>query len=158
MAKTSRHNPNAEEAPAKAVIKKSSKPKVRAKRWTKEVWPNNLFRLVQCAIVFSALFVLVCLCTVPSQELECLHELVCNGEPRGGWNNVSYHLPGRTAKQCREKYHSQQPVSGGKRKSGFWSEEENQSLIALQAIHGNKWRDIAAAIEGRTENDVKVSQ
>ena len=47
-------------------------------------------------------------------------------------------------------------MAGLVKKRGAWSASENQTLITLHAEMGNRWRDIAAAIEGRTEVDVKV--
>lgn len=36
-----------------------------------------------------------------------------------------------------------------------WEEAEDQLLISLQAVMGNKWSEIARAFQGRSENSVK---
>ncbi|KAL0683391.1 hypothetical protein Bca4012_050239 [Brassica carinata] len=40
-------------------------------------------------------------------------------------------------------------------KRGEFSEEEEDSIIRLHAIHGNKWSAIARRLPGRTDNEIK---
>lgn len=68
------------------------------------------------------------------------------------WSAVAGCLPGRTGKQCRERWnnHLRPDI-----KRGAWSEQEEKLLVEAHKSMGNRWADIAAAIPGRTENAVK---
>ena len=57
-----------------------------------------------------------------------------------------YKIKGRSGKQCRERYHNH--LKGGIKKEG-WTPEEDQQLVQLHAIHGNKWALISKLISGR---------
>lgn len=70
------------------------------------------------------------------------------------WHRIATHLPGRTAKQCRQKAQSHGVLMYRKKKG--WSISEDETLASLQGKIGNKWTTIAASIPGRTVNDVKV--
>ena len=67
---------------------------------------------------------------------------------------IASHFPGRTAKQCRERWFSQHALAD--RKKGNWTAEEDDVIAALHKKFGNKWSKIAASMPGRTDNDVKV--
>ena len=68
------------------------------------------------------------------------------------WTMVAQHLPGRTGKQCRERWHNH--LDHDIRKDA-WSVEEDRMLYELQEKFGNKWADIAKYLQGRTDNAVK---
>jgi hypothetical protein len=68
------------------------------------------------------------------------------------WTLVASHLPFRTGKQCRERWHNQ--LDDGIRKDA-WTAEEDETLLAMHAKVGNKWAEIAQALPGRTDNAVK---
>ena len=68
------------------------------------------------------------------------------------WTTVAQALPGRTGKQCRERWHNH--LDHDIRKDA-WSLEEDCKLIQLQAEFGNKWADLAKFLPGRTDNAVK---
>jgi len=65
---------------------------------------------------------------------------------------VASQLPGRTGKQCRERWHNQ--LDEGIRKDA-WTPEEDEVLLAMHAKVGNKWAEIAKELPGRTDNAVK---
>ncbi|CAN0465059.1 unnamed protein product, partial [Ectocarpus sp. 12 AP-2014] len=74
-------------------------------------------------------------------------------EGHKNWGSLSARVPGRTSKQCRERWcHHLDPriVKGG------WTEEEDQIIIFLQRQMGNKWAQIAQHLDGRTENATKI--
>jgi len=68
------------------------------------------------------------------------------------WNEVSRCTPGRTSKQCRERWRN--AVDPGISHEP-WSEEEDKNLMSLHAQFGNKWTRISDFLPGRTENGSK---
>ena len=68
------------------------------------------------------------------------------------WTLVAQHLPGRTGKQCRERWHNH--LDHDIRKDA-WSTEEDCKLLQLHGEFGNKWADLAKYLPGRTDNAVK---
>lgn len=85
-----------------------------------------------------------------------LKALVAEWNEDGGlniqWSSISIRMPGRSGKQCRERWnYCLRPNI----KKGVWSQDEDQLLDRLQNQMGNKWSTIAASIPGRTDNDVK---
>ena len=67
------------------------------------------------------------------------------------WVVIADSLPGRTGKQCRERFHNHLVP---KLKKGKWSEEEMQIILRWQAKLGNAWARIAEHVPGRSDNDV----
>lgn len=61
-------------------------------------------------------------------------------------------LPLRRSKQCRERFYNH--LDSGVNK-GKWATQEDLMIIRQQRALGNKWKDIASLLEGRTENQVK---
>ncbi len=68
------------------------------------------------------------------------------------WRSIAENLPGRSGKQCRERwcYHLRPNI-----KKGGWTEAEDDLIDRLQKKIGNKWTTIAESLPGRTDNDVK---
>jgi len=65
---------------------------------------------------------------------------------------VAQHVPGRTAKQCRERWYL--CVDPTIRRDP-WTQEEDELLVSLHKEFGNGWALISQQLPGRTENSVK---
>jgi hypothetical protein len=68
------------------------------------------------------------------------------------WRGIARELPGRTVRQVKDRWMTY--LSDGVR-SGPWSREEDQQLIALHREMGAKWVQIAGQLRGRTDVMVK---
>ncbi|CAM9775779.1 unnamed protein product, partial [Ectocarpus sp. 12 AP-2014] len=68
------------------------------------------------------------------------------------WSTVAEHMPGRLAKQCRERYlNNLDPEL----RRGAWSREEDEKLLQLRGQQNKSFAKIAEQIDGRSYNDVK---
>mmetsp|Transcript_29709 Transcript_29709/g.34979 ORF Transcript_29709/g.34979 Transcript_29709/m.34979 type:complete len:308 (-) Transcript_29709:266-1189(-) len=87
------------------------------------------------------------------EDLVVRQEVAKGGGPLSvKWADVAEVLPGRLGKQVRERWQNHLDPQLSKEP---WEEAEDQLLISLQAVMGNKWSEIARAFEGRSENSVK---
>ncbi|CAH0482944.1 unnamed protein product [Peronospora belbahrii] len=84
-------------------------------------------------------------------EDELLKELVAEG--RKNWGQVATRIPGRTSKQCRERWYNHLDPSIIR---GEYTQEEDRMILDAQARLGNRWSAIAAMLPGRTEDAVKI--
>ena len=120
-----------------------------------EKWPFSSLRslhphvhsLIRYLPTFSFFFVWLSLVCARVQ----VRKLVGEHGTRA-WTAVAAELPGRTGKQCRERWHNH--LDHDIRKDA-WSNEEDCRLIQLHGEYGNKWADIAKFLPGRTDNAVK---
>lgn len=78
------------------------------------------------------------------------------------WTIIAEHIPGRTAKQCRERWSNHLDPNVNK---GEWTPEEDKTIIQGHRQYGNRWSVIAKVyfiyyflqmLTGRTENAVKI--
>ncbi|KAJ1494059.1 C-Myb R2r3, partial [Baffinella frigidus] len=67
------------------------------------------------------------------------------------WSLIASNLPGRTGKQCRERWHNQ--LDPNIKKEG-WSEEEDMTLLRAHLELGNHWLT-TVQLAGRTDNAIK---
>ena len=71
-------------------------------------------------------------------EDDLLTKLV--GEGHKNWGALAARIPGRTSKQCRERWcHHLDP----RIVKGEWTEEEDRTLVTMHDEIGNKWATIA---------------
>jgi myb proto-oncogene protein len=70
----------------------------------------------------------------------------------GHWSALAALFPGRVGKQCRERWHNQLRPDI---KKTAWSQREEAALVRAHARCGNRWVELARALPGRAENNVK---
>jgi len=86
------------------------------------------------------------------EEDELLMKLMMTTKPKN-WADVAAKVPGRTAKQCRERWSlNLDPTIN----HDAWTAGEDDLLDRLHAEMGNKWSEIKRFLPGRTENGVKT--
>ncbi|KAG5185686.1 Homeodomain-like protein, partial [Tribonema minus] len=69
------------------------------------------------------------------------------------WSAVCKSLTGRTSRQCRERWkHHLDPDL----KRTEYTPDEDAAILASHHQHGNRWRQIALSVPGRTENSIKA--
>lgn len=68
------------------------------------------------------------------------------------WNHMASFFPGRTAKQCRERWHNH--LTNGIKK-GDWRSDEDRTLLMSHSRLGNQWTKISKSLPSRSAGDVK---
>jgi hypothetical protein len=85
-------------------------------------------------------------------EDDLLIKLMSTSQPKN-WAEVAVLVPGRTAKQCRERWSLNLDPAINR---GPWTKDEDDLLIKLHDKLGNKWAQIKGHLTSRTENAVKT--
>lgn len=75
-----------------------------------------------------------------------------NSQGPNKWSHCARTIPGRSGKQCRERWFN---ILNPNVKKGDWSEEEDALIFQMYQKLGPKWTIIAKCLEGRTENSIK---
>lgn len=68
------------------------------------------------------------------------------------WSEIALVLPGRTGKQCRERWIFALCPELNKEK---WTDDEDNTLIELQHQCGNRWSYISKYLPGRSTSAIK---
>jgi hypothetical protein len=68
------------------------------------------------------------------------------------WARVAAALPGRTGKQCRERWMNHLSPSIN---NGVWTPAEDMIIIQQQFIHGNAWATMKPLLPGRSACAIK---
>lgn len=85
------------------------------------------------------------------QEDEHLLFLICS-IGSCDWMKIAESMPGRSAKQCRDRYFN---YLSEPQKKEPWIKEEDDKLLSLLSIIGPKWVEISKHLPGRSGNNVK---
>jgi hypothetical protein len=73
-------------------------------------------------------------------------------DPKLSWSDVALRLPGRTARQCRERWAKYLKPDI---RVAPWTDDEDNLLLRQIQLHGHRWATIALAFVDRSDNDVK---
>lgn len=85
------------------------------------------------------------------EEDKQLIDWIKNNGPNN-WTSCAELIPGRTGKQCRERWaNALNPLL----KKGLWEAEEDYIIFKLFKMIGSKWSAISNYLNGRTENSTK---
>lgn len=88
-----------------------------------------------------------------TEEDNLLLDIVAKNPHMKNWGYAAKYIPGRSAKQCRERYlnHLDPEI-----RRDAWTSEEDVFIIQAQRRLGNKWSEIASYLPGRTEAGIKT--
>lgn len=86
------------------------------------------------------------------EEHEMLKKWVHKYGTERKWSAISSLIPGRTGKQCRERWmnHLRPDI-----KKGSWTVDEEYEIAKQHSNVGSQWSRIARSLPGRTENNIK---
>ena len=82
----------------------------------------------------------------PDEDKIIIEQVGIHGEK--GWRHIAEHVPGRTARQCRERWVNYLSPNVS---HTSWTQEEDNLLAQLVATNGQQWSKIAANFKSRTD-------
>ena len=82
----------------------------------------------------------------PQEDQIIAEQVKINGEK--GWRHIAEHLPGRTARQCRERWVNYLSPNVSRAQ---WTKEEDDLLAKLVSENGTQWSKIATSFKLRTD-------
>lgn len=85
------------------------------------------------------------------EEDRLLTQIMYN-QPFSTWIAVAAQIPGRSARQCRDRWAN---YLSPRNKNGPWSQTEDEILAEKYREYGPQWTTIAKFFDGRSENNVK---
>ncbi|AEO65561.1 uncharacterized protein THITE_2045382, partial [Thermothielavioides terrestris NRRL 8126] len=62
------------------------------------------------------------------------------------WHRVASHLPGRTNKDCRKRWHF---TLANTIRKGTWMRDEDERLVKAVEVYGTRWSKVAQAVGTR---------
>ena len=68
------------------------------------------------------------------------------------WKQIAAQIPGKKPKQCRERWHNHLNPNI---KKDSWSLQEEMVLFIINRDHGNRWKELTAILECRSDNNIK---
>ena len=87
------------------------------------------------------------------QKLKLYYDQLINKfADKGMWLEVAKRFPGRSNEQCRKRWKYKLDPN---LKRNDWSQDEDATLLKLQANFGNKWTKIGKVINNRSDIDIK---
>jgi hypothetical protein len=86
------------------------------------------------------------------EEDALLQRLVQSMQMPMKWSVVANSLPGRTGKQCRERYVNH---LNPRLKTSDWNPVEDSTIFHLYSTTGSHWSSMSKVIPGRTDNGIK---
>ena len=87
-----------------------------------------------------------------SSEEDMLLKALVDGKRQKSWDQIAREIPGRTARQCRDRYNNYlfKEISGAS-----WKPTEDEIILKMHKEVGPKWSLIAKHLVGRSGNNVK---
>ena len=87
-----------------------------------------------------------------SAEEDRLLKALVDGNRQKSWDQIAREIPGRTARQCRDRYNNYlfKEISGAS-----WKPTEDEIILKMHKEIGPKWSLIAKQLVGRSGNNVK---
>lgn len=86
------------------------------------------------------------------EDDKVLTSIVVNNNGITNWQDVAKLMPGKTARQCKDRWFN---YLSPENKFSPWTKEEDETIINMVNSIGTKWVSIARALPGRSDNSIK---